>query len=144
MSGGPSAPCPLHSPAPYTPLPHRIFLGILAFVLYQVYRGKRSDGFDHDTTMKAMAGMLKRDPGGFKSRRGGVPGNAQEVDALLAQLAASAGSGGAAGGGGTSGIPAETIQRIARGMAPGVMGQARRDPFTGGNGLDFGAGVGLD
>ena len=120
------------------------------FVLYQVYRGKRSEGFDHDTTVKAMAGLLRKDPGGFKSRQGGIDGSAKEVEALLAQLAASARTGGEPGSGGP-GIPAETIERIARGMAPGDIGsgfrhpRAQHDPFSGSRAsLDFGAGTGLD
>jgi len=78
-------------------------VGIAAFVVYQVYRSKRGQGHDHDTTMRALAGALKRDPGGFKGRGGHhfpATGSKTEIDNLIERLAQTAGQGIDMGGGG--------------------------------------------
>ncbi len=83
---------------PFLKLPFhcRLFVGIAAFVVYQVYKQRRGEGHDHETTMKALAGALKREPGGFKGRRGHhfpATGSKAEIDNLIERLAQTAGKG---------------------------------------------------
>mgnify|MGYP005991300585 CR=1 FL=1 len=71
-------------------------------MVFQVYRSKRNQGHDHDTTMRALAGALKRDPGGFKGRGGHhfpASGSKAEIDNLIERLAKNAGKGMDLGGG---------------------------------------------
>lgn len=122
--------------------PRRIFLAVVAFVLYQVYKGKRSEGFDHGTTVRAMAGMLRRDPGGFPSRAEGLAGTKEEVDALLARLARTAGgssaqdmpyispdviAGFAAGGTGGGRAAGALGGSFARGLSPSSLARHKPD-----------------